>query len=281
MWRVRLREAILWFSTVVTCVTSTTFIYMPDNKMDWSEARDSCVSMGARLAILDSQAVYDEAQAYMLTVTGGAEPPHDFWIGIRRWWGIYYWVDSTRVSYGFWDNDEPKYDYNKRCIRAHKSHWGWKTTSCSDNTDYLCEVVSTTTIPTTTTTPATTTTPTTTTTTPTTLTTTPTTTTTTPTTTTTTPTTTTIPTSTTLKMSLDEVWAGIPPSGVIGLAIGFGTLAAMCICCTVCVQCLCRYKRKMDEEKRRKNDKINLTNNVVAPIPPPEPLTPIQLKYIA
>jgi len=116
-------------------------------KLNWTSARDYCVSTGGHLV-----SIIDQDKNYMVEAwiaekrasgtIAGAEP---FWLGLsdREVEGTWKWTDGKRASFNNWGYNEPDsaYDYDCGLIYMFNDEFGkWITMKCVSKRRFICEI---------------------------------------------------------------------------------------------------------------------------------------------
>ncbi|KAK1134407.1 C-type lectin domain family 4 member E-like [Acipenser oxyrinchus oxyrinchus] len=123
--------------------------YFSTDKMDWNSSRASCVSMGADLVIIESEAEQEFIQSQTRRIRDF------FWIGLSDevTEGEFLWVDNTPPSTTYWKHNEPdntmlfegNRNSNADCaVIDYKaaSLQSWGDTLCSLPVRRVCETIS-------------------------------------------------------------------------------------------------------------------------------------------
>ncbi|KAK6477360.1 CD209 antigen-like protein E isoform X1 [Huso huso] len=124
------------------------YYFSPDT-MDWNSSRASCVSMGADLVIIESEAEQVFIHSQMGQIRGY------FWIGLSDevTEGEFLWVDNTLLNITYWKGKEPdnkatvnsKVDSNADCaVIDYKGAplQSWGDTLCPVPIRRVCETIS-------------------------------------------------------------------------------------------------------------------------------------------
>uniref|UniRef100_A0AAY4EQ77 C-type lectin domain-containing protein n=1 Tax=Denticeps clupeoides TaxID=299321 RepID=A0AAY4EQ77_9TELE len=108
------------------------FYYISTEMKPWAKSREDCKSRGAELVIINSK---DEQE--FLSRLG-----REVWIGLTDSDGSWKWVDSTKLTTGYWDKGQPNsYGGNEDCaeIRPGQNLQNWNDDLCTRNQMWLCE----------------------------------------------------------------------------------------------------------------------------------------------
>ena len=105
--------------------------------VNYLDALTSCISMGAKLASLESEA--EQNAVYALTGSTGA------WLGLTDFLdeGIFSWVDGavfdSATSYNNWRPNQPNNgNINQHCVWI-RPDGGWDDVTCKKTEAYVCQ----------------------------------------------------------------------------------------------------------------------------------------------
>ncbi|KAL3043980.1 hypothetical protein OYC64_003880 [Pagothenia borchgrevinki] len=104
--------------------------------MDWADAEFHCVSEGANLVSIHSQAEHE----FVKSLIKNFHPAEGWtWIGLNdipkegRWM----WSDGSAVNFVFWNSRQPDNKGNEDCVHTNFNH-KWNDRSCSDTYPSVC-----------------------------------------------------------------------------------------------------------------------------------------------
>ena len=104
---------------------------------NYLNALTSCISMGAKLASIESEAEQDAV--YALTGSTGA------WLGLTDFLdeGVFSWVDGAAVTYNNWMAGQPNNGENKQHCVWITPEGEWDDITCKKTEAYVCQKSST------------------------------------------------------------------------------------------------------------------------------------------
>ena len=96
-------------------------------------ALTTCISMGANLASIESQAEQDAV--FALTGSSGA------WLGLTDFLdeGVFSWVDGADVGYTNWREGQPNNVNNNQHCAWIRGDGGWDDVTCKRSEAYVCQ----------------------------------------------------------------------------------------------------------------------------------------------
>ena len=99
----------------------------------WSDASDSCVSNGGRLAKISN----GESRVEIQRIINNKDRTKDYWIGLKRVGDTsqFQWTDGTDLTYNEWSSNNPMQAYG--CVGVYRREW--YSINCSDSNFYICE----------------------------------------------------------------------------------------------------------------------------------------------
>ena len=100
---------------------------------NYLNALTSCISMGAKLASIESEAEQDAV--YALTGSTGA------WLGLTDFLdeGVFSWVDGAVVDYTNWKNNQPNNGKNNQHCVWIRPDGEWDDVTCKKTEAFVCE----------------------------------------------------------------------------------------------------------------------------------------------
>ncbi|XP_066539582.1 CD209 antigen-like protein E [Hoplias malabaricus] len=120
--------------------------FFSEDKLDWKNSKESCVSMGSYLTILHSHKQHDELDKIARS-TGGAD--YHFWIGLSdsEEEGVWKWVDNTLVNQTYWNewhkepnNQESGGSHGEDCAVLDSRSKSWFDVPCDFLYKRICEM---------------------------------------------------------------------------------------------------------------------------------------------
>ncbi|KAJ8005151.1 hypothetical protein DPEC_G00143670 [Dallia pectoralis] len=103
--------------------------FLSRNRMTWIDSRDECQKKGGNLAIINNQRVQT-----FLTKNGNLE----YWIGLRRRTGTWFWVNNTAVGHSYWSDTRNQYDCGVLTGRDPPER-SWTSSLCHVSIFYICQ----------------------------------------------------------------------------------------------------------------------------------------------
>ena len=103
---------------------------------DWSEAEKDCRDLGANLASVTSEEIFDKLKNMMKI--------EELWIGLSdpKKSGIWEWSDGSDFKFESWFLNEPSNDTGEHCVEMQKRSrsriTGWNNRKCSDEISWVC-----------------------------------------------------------------------------------------------------------------------------------------------
>ncbi|KAK7125025.1 hypothetical protein R3I94_019169 [Phoxinus phoxinus] len=115
--------------------------YFSKKTLDWTKSRDTCISDGGHLVIINSK---DEQEFLTSIIT--MKYKERFWIGLtdEKTEGQWLWVDNTELSLGYWHENEPD-DWKveklgEDCVIIIPADLkSWSDVACSKSFRRICE----------------------------------------------------------------------------------------------------------------------------------------------
>ncbi|XP_061167551.1 CD209 antigen-like protein D [Saccostrea echinata] len=106
-----------------------------NNSLEWQDAKDSCISMGAHLLAIETEAEQIWIQNE-ISASGNA-----WWMGgtDAKSEGTFYWEHSNNtLNFTNWYNGEPNGGTGENCLEMF-SGGDWNDKSCNSFLFYICE----------------------------------------------------------------------------------------------------------------------------------------------
>ncbi|XP_063420771.1 C-type lectin mannose-binding isoform-like [Mytilus trossulus] len=114
------------------------FHYIPNEKLNWNDAKERCANMGMELARFSSELEYEAGVNY-ITNMGST---NDVWVGVSSDGTTpyeYKWTDGEPTFWFTWIIGEPNSQESEQCVRIKRNNnYGYATRQCSFEFDYLC-----------------------------------------------------------------------------------------------------------------------------------------------
>ncbi|KAI4897181.1 hypothetical protein NFI96_025399 [Prochilodus magdalenae] len=120
--------------------------YFSDDKLDWKNSKDSCVSMGSHLTILHTLQQHDDLGKIARGI-GGFD--YHYWIGLTdsEEEGVWKWVDNTLVNKTYWNewqkepnNHESGGVHGEDCAVLEAHSKTWHDVPCDFHYKRICEM---------------------------------------------------------------------------------------------------------------------------------------------
>ncbi|XP_056105421.1 immune-related, lectin-like receptor 4 [Rhinichthys klamathensis goyatoka] len=116
--------------------------YFSSNSLDWTKSRDTCISDGGHLVIINLK---DEQEFLMSIIT--MKHKEQFWIGLtdKKKEGQWLWVDNSELSLRYWFENEPdnwrvEYNTGEDCVIIRQAGLNsWSDAACSKSFRRICE----------------------------------------------------------------------------------------------------------------------------------------------
>ena len=101
----------------------------------WSDANDSCVRNGGKLAKISNGESRDEIQR----IINNKDGTKDYWIGLKRVGDTsqFQWTDGTNLTYNEWSSNNPMQAYG--CVEVNGNSTNWVSLDCDCSNYYICE----------------------------------------------------------------------------------------------------------------------------------------------
>ncbi|KAK2816819.1 hypothetical protein Q5P01_025010 [Channa striata] len=111
-------------------------LWLSNSNKSWSDSKQSCENLGARLVIINTQ----EKQDFISTLVQRA------WIGLTDQQNskVWKWVDGTQVNKTFWGKDEPNSMGDEHCVEIYNSNSNpnnWNDLNCNYQLYFVCEKI--------------------------------------------------------------------------------------------------------------------------------------------
>ncbi|XP_077052230.1 immune-related, lectin-like receptor 4 isoform X2 [Siphateles boraxobius] len=121
--------------------------YFSTNTLDWNKSRDTCISDGGHLVIINSK----DEQEFLMSIIK-TKYKKQFWIGLtdEKKEGQWLWVDNTQLSQNirYWSWNEPddwkgnhrEYKLGEDCVTIIPADLkSWSDAFCSKSLSRICE----------------------------------------------------------------------------------------------------------------------------------------------
>ncbi|XP_030848979.1 echinoidin-like [Strongylocentrotus purpuratus] len=125
--------------------------YFNSDKVDWHDARDACLELGAHLVSIHS--FQESAQVYALWKSLADDRftsnlYEAYWIGLndQQTEGVFKWSDGTPTDYTLWHDGEPNNSRGEDCVAAlnagsnDQDRQKWNDYPCGLLKSYFCRI---------------------------------------------------------------------------------------------------------------------------------------------
>ncbi|KAK5973178.1 Lectin protein type II [Trichostrongylus colubriformis] len=113
------------------------------DKKTWAEADEACKSQGAKLASIKNKEINDFIWDLAKSFPDGTGPESQIWIGGKKLWGSWMWIDGTEWDYLNWSPGEPNNAEGREdCLQilAHSRLNGkWNDYFCDRKLAFVCQ----------------------------------------------------------------------------------------------------------------------------------------------